>query len=67
MNTDIPKEIEDRYEGKWIAWDTETSEVAGAGETLDAAIEQSRAAREAGHVMYYHHILPADMIIVGGL
>ena len=67
MNTDIPKEIEERYEGKWIAWDTETSEVVGADEDLDKVVDQAIPARDAGHVIYLHHILPRDAVIVGGL
>ena len=67
MNLDIPPEIEDRYEGRWIAWDTVTQEVAGDGETLDEAIAASNDAWDAGHELYFHHILPRDVVIVGGL
>ena len=67
MNTDIPKEIEDRYEGKWIAWDTETREVVAADEDLDRVIDQALPLRDTGHLIYFHHILPPDVVIVGGL
>ena len=70
MNLDIPPEIEEQYEGRWIAWDTVTQEVAGDGETLDAAIAAiaaSNDAWDAGHELYFHHILPRDVVIVGGL
>ena len=67
MGLEIPPEIDDKYEGKWIAWDTETDEVVGADELLDKVVDQAQPARRAGHVIYYHHILPRDMIIVGGL
>ena len=67
MNLDIPPEIEEQYEGRWIAWDTVTQEVAGEGETLDEAIAASNDAWDAGHELYFHHILPRDAVIVGGL
>lgn len=67
MNLDVPSEVEARYEGRWIAWDTVTQEVAGDGETLDEAIAASNDAWDAGHELYFHHILSHDAVIVGGL
>jgi hypothetical protein len=67
MNTDIPPEIEDRYEGEWIAWDTEACVVIAHDEDLDKVVDQVRAARTPGQLIYYHHILPRDAVIVGGL
>ena len=43
-NIEIPPEIEDRYEGRWIAWDLDSQQVVGDGETLDEAIQASDAA-----------------------
>ena len=67
MGLEIPCEIEDRYEGKWIAWDTVTDEVVAADEDLGEVVKQALPARDAGHEIYFHHILPPDMVIVGGL
>ena len=65
--TEVPADIEKLYEGQWIAWDTVTREVAGHGATLDEAMINSDLAFQAGHELYYHHILPANTVIVGGL
>lgn len=66
MGLEIPAEIEDRYEGKWIAWDTVTDEVVAADEDLDEVVRQAKPVHDAGHELYLHHILPPDMVIVGG-
>ena len=63
----IPEEIESRYQGRWIAWDTVRKEVVGEGDTVEQAITASRQARDGGHLIWYHHVLPKDAIIVGGL
>ena len=65
--TEIPSEIEQLYEGQWIAWDTVTREVVGHGVTLDEAMNHSAEAFHAGHELYYHHVVPGDAVIVGGL
>jgi predicted RNase H-like HicB family nuclease len=65
--TEIPADIERLYEGQWIAWDTVTREVVGHGATLDEAMSNSDAAFRAGHELYYHHVVPGDAVIVGGL
>ena len=74
MNTDradeppeIPPEIEDLYEGQWMAWDTVTHELVGHGATMDEAMQVSDEAFATGHLIYYHHVLPRDAILVGGL
>ena len=67
MGVEIPPEIEDRYEGKWIAWDTVTDEVVAAHEDLGEVVKQAQPVHDAGHELYLHHILPADAVIVGGL
>lgn len=66
-STDIPAEIETLYEGQWIAWDTVTHELVGHGATMDEAMQTSEEAFETGHLIYYHHVLPHDAILVGGL
>lgn len=64
---EIPPEIEDLYEGQWMAWDTVTHEVVGHGATMDEAMQASDEAFATGHLIYYHHVLPRDAILVGGL
>ena len=66
-STDIPPEIEDLYEGQWIAWDTVTHELVGHGATMSEAMQASDSAFKTGHLIYYHHVLPRDTILVGGL
>ena len=65
--SEIPLEIEGRYEGQWIAWDTVTHELVGHGSTMKEAMQASDAAFATGHLIYYHHVLPRDAILVGGL
>ena len=65
--TDIPPEIEEHYEGQWIAWDTVTHELVGHGATMDEAMQASEDAFATGHLIYYHHVLPRDAILVGAL
>ena len=66
MGLEIPPEIEDRYEGEWIAWDPETCEVVAHHVDLDEVGKQVRAAGKAGKGMYFHHILPPDVVMLGG-
>ena len=68
MNLEIPPEIEDRYEGEWIAWDPETCEVVAHSVDMDEVAKQVRAVGKAGKGMYYHHIhiLPPDVLMIGG-
>lgn len=64
---EIPPEIEELYEGQWMAWDTVTHELVGVGATMDDAMQASEKAFATGHLIYYHHVLPRDAILVGGL
>jgi hypothetical protein len=66
MGMEIPREIEDRYVGKWIAWDTVTDEVVAADEDLDKVVTQAKPISDAGHELYLHHIVPPDVVLVGG-
>jgi hypothetical protein len=67
MEPQIPSEIEAKYEGRWIAWDTRAEQIVGEGETLEEALADAAQAREAGALIWYHHVLPRDTILVGGL
>ncbi len=64
---EIPPEIEERYEGEWIAWDTVAHQLVGHGSTMKEAMQASDAAIATGHLIYYHHVLPRDAVLVGGL
>ena len=67
MEPQIPREVAAQYEGRWIAWDTVTNQVVGDGETLEEAIAAATGSRKAVHLIWYHHVLPRDTVIVGGL
>jgi len=67
VEIEIPNEVESQYEGRWIAWDTECNKIVGHGDTVEEAIAASREASDAGHLIWYHHVLPRDSVIVGGL
>lgn len=63
----IPPEIESRHEGEWIAWDTRDQTVIGHDEDLAVVVRAAQTAFEAGHLIYYRHILAPGTTIVGGL
>jgi hypothetical protein len=67
MDQDIPVEVEVRYEGQWIAWDTDTRQVVGHGANLDEVVEAARDVSSAGHLIWYRHVLPKDTVLVGGV
>ena len=64
---DIPPEIEERYEGEWIAWDCEAQHVIANDVELGKLMPATDEAYKAGRPIYFHHILLHDAIIVGGL
>ncbi len=66
-STDIPPEIDALYEGEWIAWDMLTREVVAHDRELGPVVHAARVVFDSGHPIYYHHILAADTILVGGL
>ncbi len=65
-STDIPPEIDDLYEGEWIAWDTITREVVAHHVELKQVVQLARPTQAKGHTIYFHHILPPDAVLVGG-
>jgi hypothetical protein len=67
MNQQIPLQIEEKYEGRWVAWDTVDEKVVGDGQTLEEAIAAAAPARQAEHLIWYHHVVPRETVIVGGL
>lgn len=64
---DIPPEIEELYEGEWIAWDCAARQVIAHHVELDKLMPATDEVYNAGRLIYYHHILPHDAVIVGGL
>jgi uncharacterized protein (DUF433 family) len=68
IDLEIPAEIEDQYEGKWIAWDTETSCVVASGNSMDEVVDRAAEHYEkTRHLIWYHNVLPKDVEIIGGL
>lgn len=70
MNTDefqIPREVEERYEGQWIAWDTESNTVLASGDTMEDLVATTRDAVNAGRLVWYHHVVRSDVVLVGGM
>jgi Family of unknown function (DUF5678) len=66
MDYHIPPEIDAQYEGEWIAWDTATNQVIGHGITLEEVMDQTRSVDHRSQLIWYHHILPRDVEILGG-
>ena len=64
---DIPAEIEELYEGEWIAWDCTSRQVIAHDVDLDSLMPATDEAYKAGRLIYFHHIRPHDAVIVGGL
>ena len=62
----IPVQVLERYEGKWIVWDQDDKKVVGSGETLDEAEDQAEQAK-TNHLLRVHHVLPGDLEIAGML
>ena len=66
MYEQIPVEVLERYEGKWIVWDQDDKQVVGCGDSLDEAENQAEQA-ETSHLLRIHHVLPRDAEIAGML
>jgi hypothetical protein len=68
MYEQIPVEVMERYEGKWIVWDQDDQRVLGFGATLDEAADMADQARpDPTHAQRIHHVLPHGTEIVGML
>lgn len=66
MDPSIPRDVELQYEGQWIAWDTVDNQVIGHGPTLKDAMTAATGAETPGHLIWYHHVVPRNLEIVGG-
>ncbi len=66
MNDEIPREVEEKYAGQWIAWDTESKVVLASGETMEDLVPATRGAVDAGKLIWFRHILRPDTVLVGG-
>jgi hypothetical protein len=62
----IPVDVLERFEGKWIVWDQDDEKVVGLGETLDEAETQAERA-EVDQLLRVHHVLPRGAEISGML
>lgn len=63
----IPAEIEEQYEGHWIAWDTEAKVVLASGDSMEDLVPLTRDAVGSGRLIWYRHILRPETVLVGGL
>ena len=63
----IPPDIEARYQGRWIAWDTDTQQVLADGETMEDVVAAAAPERQQQHLIWYHHVLAPGTVLVGGL
>ena len=50
----IPPDIEARYQGRWIAWDTDTQQVLADGETMEDVVAAAAPERRQQHLIWYH-------------
>ena len=66
MYEQIPVEVLQRFEGRWIVWDQDDKKVVASGDTLEEA--EDKADRLAtSHLLRIHHVLPRDTEIAGML
>ena len=66
MYEQIPVEVLQRHEGKWIVWDQDDQKLVGCGDTLDQAEDQAEQVK-TDHLLRIHHVLPRDVEIAGML
>ncbi len=66
MVTQLPRKILVKYEGQWVAWDTETGKFLGAARKYDELAKKVEPANR-GRVIGYERVIPRDAVIVGGL
>jgi hypothetical protein len=66
MYVQIPVDILEQHEGKWIVWDQDDQKVVGAADNLDEAEDQAEQFK-TDHLLRVHHVLPRDSEIAGML
>jgi hypothetical protein len=64
MFEQIPLNVLEQYEGRWIIWDQDEKKVIASGNTLDEAEDQAQNCSN-GHLLRVHHVLPRDAEICG--
>lgn len=65
MITQLPLEIREQHEGKWIAWDTDTGEFLASADTIDDLYDRLGPIPK-GRVVGFERILYRDAILLGG-
>jgi hypothetical protein len=66
MYVQIPVDILEQHEGKWIVWDQDDQKVVGSADNLDEAEDQAEQFK-TDHLLRVHHVLPRDSEIAGML
>ncbi|MBI1904261.1 MAG: hypothetical protein HYS13_24465 [Planctomycetia bacterium] len=66
MYEQIPVDVLEANEGKWIVWDQDDKKVVGCADTLEEAENQAAKAPK-NHLLRVHHVLPRDWEIAGML
>lgn len=67
VELEVPREVEEQYEGQWIAWDTESKVVLASGESMEDLVSATREAVGAGRLIWFHHLIRPDTVLVGGM
>jgi endo-beta-N-acetylglucosaminidase D len=68
MTPTIPADIERQYEGRWIAWDTDANQVVASGDSMKQVVDGAKDhVDQTSHLMWYHHIVRNDAVVVGGI
>jgi hypothetical protein len=60
----VPPEIEAQFEGEWIALDTDSCVVLAHAPDLGDIVADTRELVAKGKLIYFHHILKAETILV---
>ncbi len=64
----IPPEIEEKYEGRWIAWDTDANQLVAAGNSMQEVIDSAKEhVNRTRHLIWYHHVIKKNAVFVGGV
>ena len=65
MTVQLPRETMEKYEGQWVAWDTDTGEFLAAADTVDDLFDKLEPIPKE-RVVGFERVIPRDAVIVGG-